>query len=85
MPRLLVLIDNVGPGDVAGHQIRRELDAFEGEVEDIGERPDQCRLGQAGHALDQHVAVGLADYLIRGLEARPARRPSSKNPSGGSK
>ena len=38
-----------------------------------------------GPASPSSVAVGLADYLIRGLAARPVRRPSSKNPSGGSK
>ena len=27
-------------------------------AEDVGQRPDGQRLGQAGHALEQHVAAG---------------------------
>ena len=36
----------------------RELDPLEVEVEDVGERLDQQRLRQAGHAGDQTVAAG---------------------------
>ncbi len=56
---LAVLLDqDVRPGDVGGHQVRRELDAVERAVDDVGDRPNQHRLAQARDALEQHVAVG---------------------------
>ena len=53
-----VLVEDLGAGDVGRHQVRRELDALEAQVEDLGERADQQRLGQAGHAGQQAVAAG---------------------------
>ncbi len=41
-----------------GHQVGRELDALEAEVEDLGQRADEQRLGQARHAGEQAVAAG---------------------------
>ena len=53
----------VGPVDaradeVGGHEVGRELDAPERAAHDVGERADRQRLGEAGHALEQHVAAG---------------------------
>ncbi len=58
LPGRLVLLEDVGAGDVARHQVGRELDAAELEVEHAGETRDQQGLGQPGHADQQHVAVG---------------------------
>ena len=43
---------------VGGQQVRRELDALERRVDRLGERSHRERLGQPGHALEQHVAAG---------------------------
>ena len=53
----LRVVDRVA-GDVAGHQVGRELDAREAAVERLRQRAHQQRLAQAGHAFDQHVAAG---------------------------
>ena len=58
MPHALLLVEDLGAGDVGRHQIGRELDALEVEIEDVGERLDEQRLRQAGHAGDQAVAAG---------------------------
>jgi hypothetical protein len=42
-------------GDVGRHQVGRELDALEAEVENLRQRPDQQRLGEPRHAGDQTV------------------------------
>ena len=72
-PAGLALLEDHGAGDVGRHQVRRELDALEGHVEDLADGADHERLGQAGHADQQAVAaredgredlldhVGLAD------------------------
>ena len=52
-----ILLNQVGAGDVGRHQVGRELDAVELEVDDLGQRRDQQRLGEAGHADDQAVAA----------------------------
>ena len=52
------LDEDVGADDVGGHQVGRELDAVERAVDDVGEGPHEHRLAQAGHALEQRVAVG---------------------------
>ena len=56
--RLRIVLDDVGARDVARHQVRRELDARELEVEHLRDRVDQQRLRQARHADDQAVAAG---------------------------
>ena len=48
----LLLLEDLGAGDVRRHQVGRELDALEVEVEDVGERLDEQRLRQPGHAGD---------------------------------
>ena len=51
------LLEDLGAGDVGRHQVGRELDALEGQVQDLGHGADQQRLGQAGHADEQAVAA----------------------------
>ena len=53
-----VLLDDVGADDVGGHQVRRELDARELQVQHVGERVHEARLADAGNAFEQHVAAG---------------------------
>ena len=43
--------------DVGGHEVGRELDAAELEIEDPRERGDQERLGEPGDAHHEAVAV----------------------------
>ena len=45
-----VLFDYLGADDVRGHQVRRELDAVEFQVDRLRERLDQEGLGEARHA-----------------------------------
>jgi hypothetical protein len=52
-----VLVDDVGAGDVRRHQVRRELDAVELQIQDPRQRRDQQRLGQARDADDEAVAT----------------------------
>ena len=49
--------DHVRAEDVGGHQVGRELDAREVQVERLGERADEQRLAEAGHAFEQAVAA----------------------------
>ena len=56
MPRLFV--EDLGAGDVGRHQVRRELDPLERQIEDLRDGLDQQRLGQSGHAGDQAMAAG---------------------------
>ena len=48
-------VEDVGAGDVGGHQVRRELDARELAAEHVRQRARQQRLGDARHAFDQRV------------------------------
>ncbi len=57
-PRLRIFLNDLRAGDVAGHQVGRELDAFEAQVRGLGQRADQQRLGQARHAFQKRVAAG---------------------------
>ena len=52
-----VLLHDVGADDVGGHQVGRELDARELQVQHVGERVHEARLADAGNALEQHVAA----------------------------
>jgi hypothetical protein len=52
-----VLRNEVGAGDVRRHQVGRELNAVELELEHLRERADEQRLGQARDADDQAVAA----------------------------
>ena len=63
-------LNDFGAGDVAGHQVGRELNALERQVQRLGQRADEQRLGQAGHAFEQRVAAGedgdqhLLDHFV---------------------
>ncbi len=50
-----VLIDDFGAGDVAGHQIGRELDAAERHLQGLRQRGNEKRFGQARHAHKKRV------------------------------
>ena len=50
---LLGILQDLRAGDVGGHEVGRELDAVEAEVEDIGHGFDQQRLRQTGSAGDE--------------------------------
>ena len=52
-----ILFDDVGAGDVGGHQVGRELDALEDQPERLRHGAHQQRLGGAGQAGDQAVAA----------------------------
>ena len=54
-PRGGVVFEDVGAGDVAGHEVGSELDPAEREVERLGHRLHHERLGQPRHADQQRV------------------------------
>ena len=91
-----VFVEDLGAGDVRRHQVGRELDALEAEIQDLGERLDQQRLRQSRHAGDQAVAAReqrdqdliddlvLADDHLAQLGENPLRglqRPGPPVPS----
>ena len=49
---------DAGAGDVGRHQVGRELDAAERQIERLAEGAHQQRLAQAGDAFQQRVAAG---------------------------
>ena len=63
-------LDDLRAGDVAGHQVRGELDALELRFEDFRETAHKEGLGEAGHADHQDVSLHgegdeqIADDLI---------------------
>ena len=68
--RLHVLLDDLGPCHVAGHEVGRELDPFEGKVRGLGKRAHQQGFRQARHTLQKGVAARedggqhLLDHLV---------------------
>ena len=56
-PAVFVFFQHVGAGDVRGHQVGRELNALEADVENPRQRADHQRLGQARHAFQQAMAA----------------------------
>ena len=72
LPRagVAVLVEHLGAGDVAGHQVGRELDAVEVQRERLRQRVHHQGLGQARDALQDAVPAGedghqqLLDDLI---------------------
>jgi hypothetical protein len=52
------LDDDRGAGDVGRHQVGRELDAPELELQRLRQAADEERLAEARHALEQAVAAG---------------------------
>ena len=65
----VLLLENLGTGDVGRHQVGGELNPLEAEIEDLGERLDEERLREAGDAGDQAVAAGKErdEHLIDDL------------------
>ncbi len=65
-----ILVNHLGAGDVAGHQVGGELDAFEGKVQRLRQRGNQQRFGQPRHPDQQRVTTGkdgnqhLLDHLF---------------------
>ena len=57
-PAGLVLIEHVGAGDVGGHQVGRELNQLERDIENLGDRADEQGFGQPRHPDQQTVAAG---------------------------
>ena len=53
-----VLVEDADAGDVAGQQVGRELDAAHRAVERAGQGLGEHRLADAGHVLDEQVALG---------------------------
>lgn len=53
-----LLVEDLGAEDVGREEIDRELDAFEVEVEGLGDGVDEEGLRQAGHAFEEEVAGG---------------------------
>src|SRR5438132_3449552 len=58
LPAVPVLHDDVRADDVGGHQVGRELDPREGQLETFGERLDQECLAETRHTLQQDVTAG---------------------------
>ena len=54
----LVLGDHHRADDVGRHQVGRELDAREAQIERGGQRAHEHGLAEAGHAFEQRVAAG---------------------------
>ncbi len=54
---LFVLVENRGASDVRGHQVRRELDSFEGDVEDLRDGRHHQRLREPRHADEQAMSA----------------------------
>ena len=55
--RWIVFFDDVGAGDVARHQVGRELNALEDQPQGLRQGANQERLGGAGQSGDQAVAA----------------------------
>jgi hypothetical protein len=55
MERAAARVVDVRAGQVAGHQVWRELDALEMRLQAAGQSFDGRGLGQAGKALDQDM------------------------------
>ena len=52
-----IFFDDLGAGDVGRHQVGSELNAFEREIENVGDGADEQRLCESGHAGDDRVAA----------------------------
>ena len=55
---LVVFLQHVGAGDVGGHQIRRELNPLEADIQNPGQRADHQGFGQPRHPFQQAVPAG---------------------------
>src|SRR5688572_19186591 len=57
MPGRRVFLNDVGPGDVGGHQVRRELYALEHEPKGLGNRAHHQGLGRARQTGNEAMAA----------------------------
>ena len=57
MTRSGVLFNDVRPGDIGGHQVRRKLDATEDQTERLGDGANHEGLGRAGKPSDETMAA----------------------------
>ena len=83
------------PEHVGGHQVGRELDARERQLQRLGQRAHQQRLAQAGDAFQQHVPareqrggdrardVGLPDHAAGDLDQQPVDVRAERGDGGG--
>ena len=69
---LRLRVEDERPDEVRREEVRGELDPRERGVEAAGERPHRERLGEAGHPLEENVAVG----------EEPDHEPLDHRPSG---
>jgi hypothetical protein len=58
LPAVGVLHDDVRADDVRWHQVRRELNPRERQLEAFRQRLDEQRLAETRHAFEQNVAAG---------------------------
>ena len=86
----MLFVENFGSRDVGGHQIGRELDTLEIQIQDVSECLDEEGLGQPGNPRnqamtggeerDQHLLDGFVlsddDLPQLGEDALPAFRDS---------
>jgi hypothetical protein len=75
-----VLLHDVRADDVGRHQVGRELDARELQVQHVGERVHEARLADARDALEQHVATPASSAVTVWLTISSCptmRRPTS--------
>ena len=56
-PGPFLLLEHLRPGDVRGHQVRRELNSVEMQPQEPGDARDHQRLGQPRHALQDAVTL----------------------------
>ena len=54
----LALVEEKGARDIAGQEVRRELDALEAQIESLREEAGDQRLGQPRIVLDEDVPIG---------------------------
>ena len=66
-----VFFNDVGAGDVGGHQVRCELNALERQAESLGDGPHHQRLRRSRHARDEAVPAHeqrdqhLLDHIVK--------------------
>ncbi len=51
-------IEDMGSGNVCGHQVRSELNSSEIAPQHVGQGPDEKRLGHSRNALNQGMMAG---------------------------
>lgn len=65
-----VFVEDVGAGDVGGHQVGSELNPFEGDIQDLSDRADDEGFREAGDANQKAVTTredGSQDLLNDGV------------------